>query len=145
MTAAKKPPAKKKATPATSERVFVPKGSYKHTADRRYLTKKAQAAEATPKMMQITLGQLGVPARKVAETMGVSLSAVRDRMQGKTPWRVDEVAGLAEVYGFKAEDIINPRLTYQQMQTMFGEMMRGFEQLGLIAPAPEQLRLQTTA
>lgn len=143
MAAPKKPQAKRVRNARGA--VYVPKGSYQATADARYLAAKEKAGDDVPKLVALKLAEQGVSARMIAATMGVSLSAIRDRAQGKTQWRVDELLGLAAVYGFSIEDVATTAVTPAEMDSkLTADVLRGLEMLGL-ASRMGQLRLDVSA
>lgn len=144
MAAPKKPQAKRVRNARGA--VYVPKGSYKHLADKNYLEAKAQAIETVPTLLAVKLGEKGISARMVAQTMGVSLSAIRDRMQKKTSWKAEELIGLAAVYDLNLMDIIGEAAGVPVRVT--AAQARGLEALGLLFSAANgdgQLRLDVPA
>lgn len=126
-----------------AQRVYVPKGSYQHTADAKYLEAKNQARAVVPEMLARELGWRGVSARMVAQTMGVSLSVVRERMQGKSPWRIDELLGLAAAYDISLADIGITTKGRKPPRPLTEAERRGLSALGLLVG--EQLRLDVPA
>jgi hypothetical protein len=126
MTAPKKAPSTGKRKPAAHR--HVPKGSYVETIDPRYVEARDQATLRVAQNMKRRLAEKGIVARDVAKTMGLSLAVVRDRYQAKTPWALEEIAGLAVVFDLDVVDILTGEETMEdrmaRIEREHREMMR---------------------
>lgn len=85
------------ATDGTGERPrgkYVPKGTYQGLADSRYLSKRDEVNDYAPRMLSLILRLKNVDQETFANQMGLSVSALRDRLRGKTSISAGELAGI---------------------------------------------------
>lgn len=74
---------------------YVPKGTYAHLADKVYLSKRDEVNDYAPRMLNLVLKLKGIEQEAFAARMGLSVSAFRDRLRGKTSISVGELVGAA--------------------------------------------------
>lgn len=95
--------------------------------DEVYATERDLTMVAVPRLVARVLTHLEITHEDAAKTMGFTYSAFRDRMRGRTEFRLSELAGLAKVYGFDLAVLMNARhtlaaLTAAEERILSGEL-----------------------
>lgn len=85
----------KKSKPKSDNKTYVAKGTYQRYAEPRYLSRRDEVNSYAPKMLALLLRLRSIDQESFARQMGLSISALRDRLGGKTSMSVGEVAAVA--------------------------------------------------
>lgn len=73
----------------------VPKGHYATSADSEYVSLKRELHDHIAWVFRTAIASRDLTHADVGAHMGLSISAVRDRLSGKTDWSAEEAAALA--------------------------------------------------
>jgi len=105
----------------------VPKGSYADRADKSYTDQVAELRRHVRFVLREAMRDRGMTHQQVADYMGISVGALRDRLNGVTNIPVEEAVALATMLRLPLTVLTNPNATLRELRTFSGRYVHGGE------------------